>query len=242
MMQTIHAVYRRIKGRVLPGQWLGNLLLVVLAGGWLQIPDSHAWQFVFSMISGLLLLAAFLWLYVATFRHLRSCARPPWWQSCLLLAGGLILWWLLLRVMDAGRAREAIFAGYWNSQSPSGLRSHFGYSSLVAWQEHIYDGAEYLLAGLLLPPAVEFCACGWLAASFKRAVAVYLRWMYWFCVLVFGFAGSILTWALADWTPSAGLFGQTFSIIARLGVAYTLDILLWCLLLGLISHYLEPEI
>ncbi|MDX6456483.1 MAG: hypothetical protein QOE55_180, partial [Acidobacteriaceae bacterium] len=51
--------------------------------------------------------------------------------------------------------------------------------------------------------------------------------------------GSAITWALADWTPDAGLVGQTFSVIARLGVAYTLDILLWCFLLALAAYYLE---
>jgi hypothetical protein len=44
---------------------------------------------------------------------------------------------------------------------------------------------------------------------------------------------SAVTWALAGWTPSAGLAGQTFSIIARLGSAYILDIMLWCFILGL---------
>ena len=36
-------------------------------------------------------------------------------------------------------------------------------------------------------------------------------------MLVCGLGGSAITWALADWTPDAGLVGQTFSIIARLG-------------------------
>jgi hypothetical protein len=34
---------------------------------------------------------------------------------------------------------------------------------------------------------------------------------------------------------------QTFSIIARLGVAYTIDILLWCFMLALVAHYLETS-
>ena len=71
---------------------MGNFLLMLLAAGWLQIPDSHTWQFAFSMLSGVLLVVAFLWLYTATFRHLRPCAaRPPWWLSCLLLAGFIVV-------------------------------------------------------------------------------------------------------------------------------------------------------
>jgi hypothetical protein len=242
MMQAIRGAYSRLKGRLFWGQWVGNFLLMLLAAGWLQIPDSHTWQFVFSMLSGLLLVMGFLWLYTATFRHLRACSRPPWWQSCLVLAVFVALWWLFLQPIAAGRAHEALFAGYWNSQSPRWLRYHLGYSSLVAWQERIYDCMQSLWAGLLLPLAVETCACGLRAGWLRRAARVYRHWLYWLCVVVFGLGGSAFTWALADWTPAAGLAGQTLSIVARLGTAYTVDILLWCFLLGLAAYYLDDPI
>jgi hypothetical protein len=241
MMQAIRSAWARAKGRVFFGQWVGNFVLMLLAAGWLQIPDSHAWQFAFSMLSGVLLVVLFLWLYVATFRWLRACTRAPWWQSCLLLACGVGPFWLLLQLIGVGRAHEALFAGYWNSQSAAAVRGHFGYSALVAWQEHLYDGIEYLLAGLLLPVLVEVCACGWGSGWRQRVARVYRRWFYWLLVLVLGFAGSALTWALADWTPNAGLAGQTVSVIARLGVAYTLDIAGWSLLIGLVGHYLDSK-
>ena len=231
-------IFSLIKGRLFLSQWVGNFLLMLLAAGWLQIPDSHTWQFAFSMLSGALLVVGFLWLYVATFRYLRRCAlRPPWWLSCLLLTGFIVVWWLLLQPIAAGRVHEALFAGYWNSQSPSWLRYHLGYSSLVAWQERIYDCVQYLLAGLLLPLAVETCACG--VAGFRHATRVYRHWLYWLSVLICGFGGSAITWALADWTPDAGLVGQTVSVLGRLGIAYSLDILLWCFVLALIAYYLE---
>jgi hypothetical protein len=241
MMQALRAGFSRLTGRLFFGQWVGNFLLMLLAAGWLQIPDSHSWQFAFSMLSGALLVVAFLWLYTATFRYLRGCAaRPAWWLSCLLLAIFVALWWVLLQPIAVGRAHEALFAGYWNSQSPSWLRVHFGYSQFVAWQEHIYDCAELMAAGLLLPLAVETCACGLGKGWFSRGARVYGHWLYWLCVLVFGLGGSALTWALASWTPVAGLLGQTLSIILRLGVAYTLDMLLWCFLLALAAYYLTP--
>jgi hypothetical protein len=240
MMQAFRGAFARVKRRLFLSQWVGNFLLMLLAAGWLQIPDSHSWQFAFSMLSGVVLVAAFLGLYTATFRHLRVCAvRPSWWLSCLLLAGLVVLCWLQLIPIAGGRANEGLYAGYLNSQSPAWLRAHFGYSSLVAWQEHIYDCAQWMLAGLLLPLAVETSACG--MATFRRAFVVYRHWLYWLAVLVCGFGAEALTWALADWTPTAGLTGQTFSLIARLGVAYTLDILLWCFVLALVAYYLEGD-
>jgi hypothetical protein len=239
MMQA--SAFSRLKGRIFPVQWVGNLLLMLLAAAWLQIPDSHGWQFVLSMLSGVLLVVAFLWLYIATFRHLRpSAVAPPRWLSCLLLGLFVGLWWLLVQPIAAGRAHESLVAGYLNSQSPTWVRYHLGYSKLVAWQERIYDCIHWLLAGLLLPIAMETCAGGLGPGWLRRAVRVYRHWLYWLAVLVCGLGGSAITWALADWTPAAGLAGQTLSVMLRLGAAYTVDIVLWCFVLGLTAHYLEP--
>jgi hypothetical protein len=240
MIQAFQGAVARFTVRLILAQLVGNFLLMLLAAAWLQIPDSHTWQFVFSMLSGVLLVIALLWLYTATFRHLLPCAaRPPYWLSWILLAVFIALWWLLLQPIAVGRAHESLYAGYWNSQSSPWLRAHLGYSSLVACQERLYDCAQWLGAGLLLPVAMETSACGLRAGWFGRTARAYRRWLYWLCVLVSGLGGSAVTWALAGWTPSAGLAGQTLSIIARLGTAYVLDIMLWCFILGLVAHYLD---
>ena len=50
---------------------------------------------------------------------------------------------------------------------------------------------------------------------------VYRHWFYWLAVLICGFGASAITWALADWTPDAGLLGQTFSILCPAGLLPT---------------------
>lgn len=241
MTQALRAAFSRTMGRLFWGQWLGNFVLMLLAAAWLQIPDSHSWQFTFSVLSAVLLVAAFLWIYMASFRYLLPCgSRPRWWLGCLWLAMTLVVWWFLLQSLHAGRTHEAVFAGYWNSRSPAWLRAYLGYSSLVAWQERIYDGIQWILAGLLLPLAMETAACGSRSGWFRRAAGPYRRWLYWVCVLLFGWAASTLTWALASWTPEAGLVEQSFSVLTRLAVAYTADMLLWCFLLSLAAHYVRP--
>jgi hypothetical protein len=238
MMQA--SAFSRRKGLVFLGQWVGNLLLLLLAAGWLQIADSHAWQFAFSMLSAALLVVAFLGLYLATFRHLRpSVPPPPRWLGGLLLGFFLALWLLLLQPIAAGRAHESLVAGYLNSQSPSWVRYHLGYSKLVAWQERIYDCIYWLLGGLILPLAIETSAFGLGPGWLRRTARVYRHWLYWLAVLVCGLGGSAITWALAEWAPAAGLAAQTLSVVLRLGVAYTVDILLWCFVLTLTARYLE---
>jgi hypothetical protein len=241
-MQAIRSGLRKLTGKLFLRLWLGNFLLLLLAVGWLQIPDSHAWQFALSVLSGVVLVLAFLWLYVGAFRQMRACGRPPWWQSLLALACVVGVWCVLLVPIGAGRAHEAIFAGYWNSQSPAWLRPHLGYSGLVTCQERIYDSIQYLLAGFLLPIAVEVCSCGFSQVSWQHATRAYRRWLYWFCVLLFAFTGSALTRALVDWAPIAGLSLQIFSISLRLAIAYTFNIFLCCVLLALTSYYLDGEV
>jgi hypothetical protein len=233
-------IFSRLTPRFYLGQWAGNFVLMLLAAVWLQIPDSHTWQFVFSILSAVLLVIGFLWLYTATFRYLRPCPPgAPWWQAWLTLVVCLALWWLMLQLIADGRAHESLYAGYANSQSPTYIRRHFGYSALVAWQERIYDCVQWLWGGLLVPAAVVLCACGLRKESLRLIARVYAHWLYWIAVLAAAFGAEWLTWALADWTPAFGLTGQTVSVVLRLGLAYSADVLLWCLVLALIAYYLD---
>jgi hypothetical protein len=236
MMQAFRNALARMDLRLFLGMWVGNLVLMLLAAAWLQIPDSHSWQFAFSIFSGVLLVVLFAALYAWTVRHLLVCTtRPAFWRSCCVVLAAVALWWAAQPLIDIGRAHEALYAGYWNSQSPKWLRYHLGYSAIVAWQERIYDCIEWIWAGFVLPLAMQLAACG-------RATRAYRRWFYWLCMLVCGLGASWLTWALADWTPDAGLAGQTLSVVARLGIAYTVDMVLWCFLLALTAHYVkEPR-
>ena len=240
MKTAFMAALSRVWPRLYLGQWLGNGLLMFLAAAWLQIPDSHAWQFAFSLVSALLLAAGFFWLYTTTFRYLQVDAdRGRWWQAWFWLASFVGIWWLMLQLIAVGRTHEALYAGYWNSQSPRWLRYHLGYSGLVAWQERIYDCVQWLCGGLLLPLAMVAGAGNWRGGWLVRVARVYRHWFYWVVLLACALGGDWITWALADWTPVLGLAGQTMSLIVRLAIAYSIDVWLWCLVLALTSHYLD---
>ena len=135
---------------------------MLLAAAWLQIPDSHTWQFVFSMLSGVLLVVGFCWLYTATFHHLRPCAEPASAMAELVdavVVHGTVVAAAAGRLLSAGRTKGSMPGiGIHNRRHGCGI--HLGYSSLVAWQERIYDCLQWLWAGLLLPLAIELCACG----------------------------------------------------------------------------------
>jgi hypothetical protein len=224
--------------KVVVVQWVGNLALMLLAALWLQIPDSHIWQFVLSIISGLLIGLAVLWLYAKTVSDLRRPTTPAFLRMLLLVLFAA-LWLLVLHSIGLLREKEGLLAGFWNSKLPPNLRYFFDYARLLGWQEHFYNLAQWVFAGLLLPIALESSALGIRAINLKRSGRVYRHWLYWVVVIVAGLAGTALARALAGWTPGKGVALETVSLLVRLGVVYTVGILLWCFLLALTSVYLE---
>jgi hypothetical protein len=224
--------------KVVSLQWAGNLALMLLAALWLQIPDSHLWQFVLSILSGVLIGLAALWLYAKTVSELRRPTTPPFLRMLLLVLFAAA-WLLVLHSIGLLRGKEALFAGFWNSKLPPNLRSFFTYARLLLWQDRFYDLAQWVLAGLLLPLALETSALGLRLTNLKRSSRVYRHWLYWLVVVIAGFVATAVTRALAGWTPGKGVAVETVSLFGRLGIAYSADIFLWCFVLALASIYLE---
>lgn len=224
--------------RVVGLQWIGNAVVMLLAVLWLQIPDSHTWQFLFSMVSAVGIAWLFVWLYTVTFRRLRlSVPAVPMWLSAVFLAAVLLVWMGLSHPIAAGRDHEELYAGYWNSKLSPGLRYRFTYMRLVEMQDRFYDLVELVIAGLLLPLAIELMTSG--VRGWRRVVYVYRRWRYWVVAAVAGSGAIWITRLLLNWTPGHSVRGQVLSVLGRLGVAYTVDVVLWCLVIAVAARYLR---
>ena len=82
--------------------WLGVLVLAILGVLWLQIPDSHIWEFCFSLLLACVIVGLFFWLCVWTFRSLvggleeRGRGGVGW----VLRGAVIVAWWLLQRPID----------------------------------------------------------------------------------------------------------------------------------------------
>ena len=238
--RSFKAMIEKLRPGIIVRQWLGNAVALLLAFAWLRVPDSHAWQFLLSVIFGLAIVATFLWLHATTFRRLRTLALPvPTPVQLLILVCIVFFWMFLLQPISATRSFEPLLAGYVNSKLSPQMRSFFTFARLVQWQEYLLDLLEWLIAGLLLPAAMAAVATGKNARTFRGLSFVYQRWQYWAGVFLCGFAGTRLTAALVSWTPGKGLVGETLSVVTRLAIAYTADILLWCFVLALTAAYLD---
>ena len=232
-----------LPGRVLLLEWLGTLLLLLLAFAWLQIADSHVWQFAFSIAAGVLLVVAFFSLQMRVFRMLlrRSSVLAPFWKRFLVCVAILGLWLLLLQGIGEAREHASLYAGYWNSKLPPGLRYFFTYERLVSLQQCLWNLVQWALAALLIPIAVEGGAMAVDSFSGRRIRGVYRHWLYWLAAIVCGFAGSLMVNALVNWRLGAGVTQQIASAVVRVGIAYTAVVLLWCLVVSLAAVYLARE-
>ncbi len=229
--------------RVMLLEWLGTLLLLLLGFAWLQIADSHVWQFAFSIVSGVMLVIAFFLLQAAVFRMLlqRSSVLAPFWKRFLICLAVVGLWLLLLQGIGAAREHAPLYAGYWNSKLSPGLRSFFTYERLMSLQRSFWSLLQWALAALLLPVAVEGGAMAVDSSAGKRIGDIYRHWIYWLAAIVCGFAGSAIVSALVNWKPGNGVAQQIASALLRVGLAYTIVILLWCFVVSLAAVYLARE-
>jgi hypothetical protein len=208
---------------------------------WLQIPDSHVWEFAFSILSAGLLLVLFFALCTWLFRQvLKPAEKGRWWLQWALLAVVIVVWWLLQIPIDKLVEHGALYAGYWTSRLPHGTRSLRTYEHLLLFQDSLYFSLRLIMTGLLLPVAVA-AGAGLLPLSVKRIFHVWTRWWYWVTALLCGWLAFAISSKLMDWTPGHKLAGEILSLLIRLGFAFTLDVLLACFVLAVIAVGLQSR-
>jgi hypothetical protein len=224
---------------VLGLQWGGNLLLFAFAAAWLQIADSHVWQFAFSVLSAAILVIAFCWLHATTFRLVyqgqayKVPARSPLWLRLAGFAIAIVLWVLIARWLGSGTDRLWLHAAYWNSRLSPGQRVVFTPARIMAAISALLMLLQWIWLGVMLPVVIELSGAGPSRFWLRRAMRPWRKLLYWIAVIVTCFAGTELTAALVAWMPGTGVKAEITSVVLRLLVAYTFDIVLWCLLLAL---------
>jgi hypothetical protein len=233
-MSAWREALRAMRMQIVVGVWVGTLVLVLLGVLWLQIPDSHVWEFVVSILFACGLLVLFFWFYCWVFRTmLKPWEEERWWLRWVLLAAVIVAWWLLQIPIDRLMEHRALYAGYWTSRLPHWLRGLRTYEHLVVLQSWLYFSLRLVVTGLLLPLAVV-AGSSPLRESTGRIFGVWSRWWYWAAALVCGWVAFDITGQLMDWTPGHGLTGEILSLFLRLGFVFTLDVLLACFVLAVI--------
>ncbi len=213
--------------------WGDNLVLLLLGFAWLQIPDSHTWEFAVSMLSALALVCAFCWLQVAVFARLRTGGGTgALWVRMLGFAVVFAVWFFAAQWIASGNNGVQQVADYWNSKLSAGQRVVFTperIGSTLGWAMLV---AELVLAAILIPIAMELGTRGLRGLRFGDMARPWKGWLFWVVVIVAGICTVEATSALVNWVPGHGVGLQTFSVLARLLVAWTFDALLWLIVLA----------
>ena len=240
-MTLLSRALPKLRFSILLLQWGGNLLAMLFAAAWLQIPDSHAWQFVFSMISAAILVIGFCWLQVATFLRLRPVTQPATlWLRILGFALAVALWILLVQWIGSGSDSIPNYAYLWNSKLSPGMRITFSPARLITGLNIVLDAIIWAITALLLPIAIILSTQGLRRPSWRDARRPYGRILYWIAVFGFCILTTQLTSALVSWRPGKNVSGEVISVVARLAIAWTTDVLLWCLMLAFTAAWMNP--
>jgi hypothetical protein len=212
----------------------GSLVLASLSLLWLQIPDSHAWEFALSILSALAIVLAVLWLTTTIIRRIRigSGATP---QAMTILAVWIVIGWALVQSVEALSVHVVERAGFWNSRLTPHQRAFFTETRLEHWQnDAIGTLLWFVLPGLLLPVMIETISGGGL----KTVARVYTRWQMWLSVGLPATLGSWLTEKLSAWHPTESVRGELISALLRFSLLYVLLLAIALLTLAILSELL----
>lgn len=234
----------------------GNLLLAVLTYGWLAIPDARLWQIALSVLFGVALGLAFLWLQASTFEFFAQAHAGAGasvraaFRATLRRLPALVVWTLLFGLVlwaigwASGWVRYA--ADWLGSLLTMTLRTPVSPQSVAGVLNAILWVLTWVWAPLrLLPLAAEVSVNGFGGfRGARRAVAqrVFRRGRYWLAYVALLALGTWLPTVLIDWMPEVeSLWAQATSLLLRFLAAYLLFVTAWLLLASLLTRHRAAE-
>jgi len=224
----------RLNARTLLLAAAGSIAVAVAIALWLQIPDSHTWEFALSVLTGIAIVLATLWLKATILRRIRI-GQPATPKSMAILVPWIAVFWILVHLIQLLTIHVVERAGFWNSRLSARQRTLFTEPRLESWQnDAISTLLWFVLPGLLLPLIIETVSSG----TLKTAARVYRLWQLWLTVGVATTLGGWLTGKLTTWHPSETVHGELLSAIARLSLLYALLLAIALIALAIISNQL----
>jgi hypothetical protein len=225
----------RLSPRVLVLSTLGSIAIAIAIALWLQIPDSHTWEFVLSVLTGLAIVLATLWLKATVIRQIRI-NQPATAISMAVTAFWAIVTAVFIHLIHLLSVQVDERAGFWNSRLSAHQRTIFTYGRLVSWQTNAIETLLwFILPALLLPLILETVS----GASLKSALRTWKRWQLWLTVAAASILANWLTTKLVDWHPAQTVHGELISAIARLSLLYALLLAIALITLSIVSSLLS---
>ncbi|HWR34369.1 MAG TPA: hypothetical protein VN622_00690 [Clostridia bacterium] len=226
---------------------VGNALLMAAASFWLLIPEAHAWQLAFALISGLLIVFVFAWLHCGTLAHgvtpIRDSIKDDFRRGLRHIPLFLVLFAVLLLLMNYAQQLSDNtwrYSGYWFTLLPKFMQSWIGFARFNSWVEFKLAALTwFVLPALFLPLLSAAASFGLRRSAFGNALRTYIRWKYWVGIAIAAALGIWLPSILVNWKPMHGLTKETVSFVTRLFIAYVLAVMTWIMASALVGNFLR---
>jgi hypothetical protein len=223
-----------------------NALLLIAFFYWTRIPEETGWEFLLTVIWGLMIGFLTLWLHCSTFAYFgagsersftaslrTSVARIPAFLIWTAIFG--IVLWLIGQLWNYDQQA----GGYVRHLLPQFLRRVIAPRSMFsAWHWATWFLYFFLWPIACLPVGAQVAIRnfrGFLSAAALRSVCQVRFWLaYLICFLIGAYVPFVLAWMVPR-EPSS-LSAQTWSMILRLGVGYLLLVTAWVVLCAAIMR------
>jgi len=223
-----------------------NLLLMTAFFYWTRIPDETGWQFVLTVLAGLMIVFVILWLHCGTFLYFEPVSQHQWGASLrtslarvpafLLwtLIFGLVLWWV------GGLWSYGVQAGgYVRHLLPQAMRSAIAPAPAFTAMQWLVLFLQFVLWPILaLPVGAQVAAKGFRGFISTAAFRPIREVRYWLTYAVCFVTGAYVPYLLAWMLPRkpSPMSTQTWSMALRLGLGYLLLVTAWLVLCAAIMR------
>jgi hypothetical protein len=219
-------------------QFVGTLLLILLALAWTRLPERHLWQVALTLVVPLLLAISALELQAGT---VRSFADDDGKRVRLVWGAATLLVWVALAcvawaLLDWCDDQIPQWAGYLNSRASAHARATlFTYEHIQRW----LSLAEWVLRWVavpakVIPYATASAQWGW-RLPWRRVIRLLWDWRWWLGVLLAALAAVALPSRFFASEPSGGVSAQVWHVALKLAATYLLAVGSWVLLLAWVA-------
>ncbi len=216
------------------------VLLLGLFILWLRVPDASVIEVLFSVLFALVILALAGGGESALL--LQLCARSVTLRRLIggmsILFAAAVLWFGWKALLEASRAHEGLWAGYFNSRFPRALRGVFSYPHLLTALDWLLTMLGWIGAGILAIIAAGLVAAGQPMRTIARTLRSVPFWIAW---IVSIFLATIITRSLMNWVPGRALGVEMLSLILRLLVTVLIDGCILSFLVALLAIFVRED-
>lgn len=206
---------------------------------WLEIPDTTAAGKALSVALAVGWAVIFLWAQSAVLIVMRrsKLTRVEAWKGALLLGALGLVYWLVATFFDAGALQDAERAERWAAHT--WVWHVAGVAALERAEAVGWWWLRWMVAGALLPMAIEGAARGLRHGWLRACVRPLQQWLYWVVVMGAAAAGTLVTRGLL--APRTGLpvVLEVLLVVVATGLVFAVDVGALCAVLALTSTYLR---